>query len=38
MQAYINEKAAPELLEYQTDLLARLQDQVQNQVGLSASL
>ncbi|EIE19067.1 GINS complex, Sld5 component [Coccomyxa subellipsoidea C-169] len=30
-KAYINEKAAPELLDYQTDLLARLQDQVQNQ-------
>ncbi|KAK9904920.1 hypothetical protein WJX75_005594 [Coccomyxa subellipsoidea] len=30
-KAYINEKAAPELLEYQTDLLARLQDQVHNQ-------
>ncbi|CAL8464662.1 g4197 [Coccomyxa elongata] len=30
-KAYINEKAAPELLEYQSDLLARLQDQVHNQ-------
>lgn len=32
MQAYINERAAPELLEYQGDLLARLQDQIHNQV------
>ena len=31
-QAFVNEKAAPELLDYQADLVSRLQDQIQNQV------
>ena len=32
LQAFVNEKAAPELLDYQADLVSRLQDQIQNQV------
>lgn len=31
MQAFVNEKAAPEILDYKGDLVARLQDQIQNQ-------
>lgn len=34
MQAFVNEKAAPELLDYKGDLVARLQDQIQNQACL----
>ncbi|CAL5224587.1 g7294 [Coccomyxa viridis] len=30
-KAFVNEKAAPEILDYKGDLVARLQDQIQNQ-------
>ena len=36
MQAFVNEKAAPEILDYQADLVSRLQDQIQNQVSYSS--
>ena len=32
LQAFVNEKTAPEILDYQGDLVSRLQDQIQNQV------
>ena len=38
MQAFVNEKAAPELLDYKGDLVARLQDQIQNQACFRAPL
>ena len=31
IQAFVNEKTAPEILDYKGDLVARLQDQIQNQ-------
>jgi hypothetical protein len=35
LQAFVNEKAAPDILEYEGDLVSRLQDQIQNQVHLT---
>ena len=37
LQAFVNEKAAPEVLDYKGDLVARLQDQIQNQASLQGS-
>jgi len=31
-QAYINEKVAPEMLEYQEDLVTRVEQQIKHQV------